>query len=220
MRHPFLLIAIILMSSLVVSADDQQKAEKEIRKINAMAWDSTGRSVVNKSLSEMLKVPRSQLVEERLESQLNYGSLFLAHELGPSGPNMKDTSASLKGGKSIIQISNQSNANWKQIAADAKKLNSKIEDNLYKYFLRSQADTLKDQAEYDASRDGVKADNDVSKQDIAEAQQVYIRWRERAAQMGKNSQQADLHDEQAIRKDRPDPVRTTPQPGMGGAGPK
>jgi hypothetical protein len=220
MRDAFLVMAIVLMCGLAVLADDQQKAEKEIRKINAMAWDSTARAVVNKSVSEMLKIPRSQLVEERRELELNYGSLFLAHELSPNGAGLKDIAASLKGGKSIIQISNEGNANWKQIAANAKKLNSKIEDNLYKQFLRSQSDKLKDQAEYDADRDGIKADNDVSKQDIAEAQQTYIRWRERASQVGKNSQQTGLHDEQAIRKDRPDPVRTMPQPGMGGAVPK
>ena len=185
-----------------------------------MAWDSTARNVVNKSLSEMLKVARSQLVEERRELNLNYGWLFIAHELALNGMNMKDIAASIKGGKSIIQVSNESNTNWKQIATDAKKLNSKIEDNLYKNFLRSQPDKAKDQAEYDPSQDGVKADNDVTKQDIAEAQQTYIRWRERASQLGRNSQQAGLHDEQAIRKDRPDPVRTMPTPGMGGAAPK
>jgi Skp family chaperone for outer membrane proteins len=216
MRHSSLVLALILMSSLTVFADDQQKADKEIRKITAMAWDSTGRAVVNKSLSEMLKVARPQLVEERRELNLNYGSLFIAHELALNGSNMKDIATSIKGGKSIIQVSTESNANWKQIAADAKKLNSKIEDNLYKQFLRSESE----KAEYDTTQDGVKADNDVSKQDIAEAQQTYIRWRERAAQLGKHSQQTGLQDEQAIRKDRPDPVRTMPTPGMGGAAPK
>jgi len=216
MRRPFLL-AIVLMSCLGVSADDRQKAEKEIRKINAMAWDSTGRTVVNQSLSDIFKVPRSQLAEERQQLQLSYGSLFLAHELGPS---MKDIGASFKTGKSIVQITNDSNANWKQIAADAKKLNSRIEDNLYKHFLRPQSDMLRDQTEYDAVHDGVKADNDVSKEDLAEAQQTFIRWRERAAQLGKSSQHTGLEGEQAIHKDRPDPVRTMPEAPMGGAGPK
>lgn len=216
MRHPSLVLALIVISSLVVFADDQQKADKEIRKITAMAWDSTSRPVVNRSLSEMFKVPRPQLVNERLELGLNYGSLFLAHELALSGSNMKDIAASLKGGKTIIQISTESNANWKQIAAEAKRLNSKIEDNLYKHFLRSESE----KADYDASLDGVKADNDVSKQDVADAQQTFNRWRERASEMGKNSQHTDLEGEQAVRKDRPDPVRTMPTPGMGGTGPK
>ena len=216
MRRAALILAITLMSSFAAIADDQQKADKEIRKINAMAWDSTARAVVNKSFSEMLKIDRSQLIQERRELDLNYGSLFIAHELVLNGSKMKDIAASLKSGKSIIQVSNESNANWKQIASEAKKLNSKIEDNLYKYFLASQSS----RAEYDAAQDGVKADNDVSEQDLAEAQQTYVRWRERASQVGKNSQQAGLHDEQAIRKDRPDPVRTMPTPGMGGAAPK
>jgi Skp family chaperone for outer membrane proteins len=111
-----------------------------------------------------------------------------------------------------VQICNESNTNWKQIAADTKKLNSKIEDNLYKSFLRSDSE----KADYDTSKDGVKADNDVSKQDLAEAQQTYLRWRERASQVGKNAQHTDLEGEQAIHKDRPDPVRTTPTPPMGG----
>jgi len=216
MRLASLILVTTLMSSLAVFADDHQKADKEIRKINAMAWDSTARAVVNKSLSETLKIDRSQLIQERRELGLNYGSLFIAHELALDGSSMKDIAASLKGGKSIIQVSNEHSANWKQFAADGKKLNSKIEDNLYKYFLGTQSD----KAEYDAAQDGVKADNDVSKEDLAEAQQTYVRWRERASQLGKNSQQTGLHDEQAIRKDRPDPVRTMPTPGMGGAAPK
>lgn len=216
MRHPSLVLAFVVVSSLVVLADDQQKVDKEIRRINAMAWDSTARSVVNRSVSEMLKVPRAQLVNERLELGLNYGWLFVAHELALSGSNMKDIAASLKGGKSIMQISTENNANWKQIAAEAKKLNSKIEDNLYKHFLRSESE----KGDYDTSMDGVKSDNDVRKQDLAEAQQTYTRWRDRASQVGKNSQHTDLEGEQAVRKDRPDPVRTTPTPPMGGAGPK
>src|SRR5215475_7287554 len=145
MRQALLILAITLTSSLAVFADDQQKADKEIRKINAMAWDSTARAVVNKSLSETLKMDRSQLIQERRELGLNYGCLFVAHELALNGSSMKDIAASLKGGKSIVQISNEYNANWKQIAADGKKLNSKIEDNLYKYFVASQSD----KAEYD-----------------------------------------------------------------------
>src|SRR5689334_9801648 len=140
MRHPSLVLAFVVISSLAVLADDQQKADKEIRKINAMAWDSSARPVVNKSLSEMLKVSRSQLADERRELDLNYGSLFLAHELALNGGKMNDITASLKSGKSIVQICNESNANWKQIAADTKKLNSKIEDNLYKSFLRSDSE--------------------------------------------------------------------------------
>src|SRR5690242_10512622 len=141
MRHSSLVLAFVVISSLAVLADDQQKADKEIRKINAMAWDSSARPVVNKSVSEMLKVSRSQLVEERRELDLNYGSLFLVHELALSGSKMNDIAASLKAGKSIVQICNESHANWKQIATEAKKLNSKIEDNLYKHFLRSESES-------------------------------------------------------------------------------
>ena len=53
--------AVLLVASPAFS-DDQQKAQKEINKITAMATDFDGRRVVNLSISEMFKVSRPILV--------------------------------------------------------------------------------------------------------------------------------------------------------------
>src|SRR5882672_3226743 len=120
--------------------DDQQKAEKQLHKITAMATDATGRRVVSITVADALEAKRPDLVMERRTMNLNYGDLFVAHGLVQRGAKMEDIAAQLKAGKNIGQIATEQQADWKQIAADAKKLNAKMEDNLYKHFLSGKAD--------------------------------------------------------------------------------
>src|SRR5690349_3427074 len=75
----------VLLLALPAFGDDKQKAQKEINKITAMATDFDGRRVVNLSISEMFTVPRAALVEQRAQTGLNYGGLFVAQELAKSG---------------------------------------------------------------------------------------------------------------------------------------
>jgi tetratricopeptide (TPR) repeat protein len=71
---------------------------------------------------------------------------------------------------------------WKKIADDAKKLNGRIEDNIYKHFLHAEADRGRDLTDkYDSTADWVKADADATQAEILEAQEIYVRWRDRAA---------------------------------------
>ena len=170
--------------STVASSDDRQKAEKQVRKITAMATDRIGRRMVSMSIADTLKIPRPDLVEERCKIGLDYGSFFIAHELVAIGVKMTDIVSALSSGKTIWQIGDEQHANWNQIAADAKKQNSKIEDYIYRHFLNKkndEADQERDRAEkYDIARDAVRTDFNVTPQEMVEAQARYIFWRDEA----------------------------------------
>ncbi len=184
MKSPthFLVFLITLIVALPAFGDDQQKAQKELNKVTAMAADFTGRRAVNLTIAAVMSVPRAKLVEERRNTGLNYGSLFLAEELAKKGTNMEDVAAKLKTGKSITEIANEQHSDWKQIAEDAKKLNGAVDRNLYKYFLRQKDSAAQDVKDaYDVNYDGVKADGDVSKNDISAAQDRFLLWKDQAA---------------------------------------
>ena len=160
--------------AITASADDQEKGTKEIKKITSISVDSNMRSVVNRTMADMLKVKRLDLAKERQEMNLNYGDLFLMHQLTAGGAKMEDIAAQLKTGKKIFDIANDNHANWKQINSEAKKLNKKIDDNIEKYFADSKKQAALDQAdEYDAKADKVAADSDISKDEYADAQKRY-----------------------------------------------
>lgn len=185
MKSPtrFLVFLIAMIVALPAFGDDQQKAQKELNQITAMARDFTGRTVVNLTMSQTLSVPRATLVQQRTDMGLNYGSLFLAGDLVKNGATMPDIAAQLKNGKKITEIANGRNVNWKQIANDAKKLNAAVDQNLYKYFLREKDMAALDATDkYDVHYDGVKADaDDANEKEIEMAQGRYLRWKEQAA---------------------------------------
>lgn len=171
-------------------ANDQQKTQKELNKITALARDFTGRTVVNLTMSQTFKVPRTTLVQERGETGLNYGSLFLASQLVTSGAAMPDIAAQLRAGKKITDIANDRHADWKAIAEAAKKFNSAVDGNLYKYFLDEKRSptpvAMKTSAsaadEYDVHHDGVKADaDDVSDKEIEDAKNRFLMLKDSAA---------------------------------------
>lgn len=172
----FFIVTILVMAvALPVVADDQQKAKKQINRIIAMATDSTGRRIVSMTISDALGVSRRELVRERRQTGLNYGSLFVAHQLISGGATMTAIAAQLKVGKNVWQIATEQRTNWKQISAAAKKLNNKIEDNLYRRFSKSQPYEDRDQADhYNPDFDVVKADYAVTQEEIEQAQNTYI----------------------------------------------
>jgi hypothetical protein len=200
-------VALTFFFAISAYGDDQQKAEKQLNKITAMATDATGRRVVSATVADALGAKRPDLVMERRTININYGDLYVAHVLVKGGAKMDDISAQLKAGKKIGQIANDQHADWKQIAADSKKLNSQVEDNLYKHFLDGKPLTQRDAAEsYDPMIDGVSADNDVSKSDITDAEHTYLTWRDRADQ--KKASSLDASSEKAAQGSRGDPVRS------------
>ena len=203
------LVLLVLSIAVPSVADDQQKAEKQLHKITAMATDGTGRRVVSFTVADTLAVKRPNLVMERRLMNLNYGDLFVAHALVKSGSTMEDIAAELKAKKNIVQIANEQHADWKQIAANAKKLNSKMEDNLYNHFVSDKMDAARDVVDkYDPMIDGVPADNDVSKDEIADAEHTYQMWKDRANQ--RQDAQLDSSTEKAARAMRGDPIGKAP----------
>jgi hypothetical protein len=209
-RLSLLSIALVALTFTVPAfSDDQQKAEKQLHKITALATDATGRRVVSITVADTLAAKRPDLVMERRAMNLNYGDLFTAHVLLKNGVKMEDIAAQLKAKKNIGQIANEQHADWKQIAADAKKLNSRVEDNLYKHFVNGKGDFDRDQADkYDPTFDGVVADNDVSKGDIADAERTYQVFRDRAEK--DPSRTLDTSTEKAARGMRGDPIGKPP----------
>jgi hypothetical protein len=187
--------------SLPAMADDQQKAEKQSHKITAMATDANARRIVSMTISDVLGVKRSELLRERRQTGLNYGSLFVAHQLiSGGGATMTGIAAELKTGKTIWQIGAEQDATWKKIMAEAKKLNNKIEDNLYKRFVKAEPFTERDEADrYNPDFDVVKADYAVTQEEIEQAQNTYVFWRNHAS--ARREQRLDTADEQAARLD-------------------
>jgi len=195
-----------LLIAVPAVANDQQKAQKELNKVTAMARDLTGRTVVNLSMSQTLNVPRMTLVQERTETGLNYGSLFLASELVKSGATMADIAAQLKAGKKLTDVANDRHADWKAIAEDAKKFNGTVDRNLYKYFIIEKRSAtpvaMKTSAapttveEYDVHHDGVKADaDDVTDKEIEDAQNRFLMMKDSAAKAKGDNKTLGLGDE-------------------------
>jgi hypothetical protein len=190
-----------VLCAVPAHGDDEQKAIKEVRKITAMASDTTARAIVSRTMADVLHVQRDQLVRERQAMNLNYGSLFVAHQLATKSEEMSPIASQLEANKSIIQIVNDRRFMWKQVWAGAHKLNDKIQDNIYKHFLHAQTDKERDIAEkYDAVRDWVKADSDATQPEVIEAQETYVLWRDRAAQIGGKGDNVGSSEELASRR--------------------
>src|ERR1700757_5538512 len=122
-RICFFLVLAAALSAVPAFSDDKQKAKKQIRKISAMATDVNARSIVSRSMSDMLKIERNQLQRERRAMNLNYGCLFIAHELTARGMKMLDVAMRLQAHETIFQIANEQHTDCKMIGDDAKKLN-------------------------------------------------------------------------------------------------
>jgi hypothetical protein len=176
-------LAIFLIACASVAfGSDQQKAEKRLRRITAMAADSAARGIVNQTMADVVQAKRIELMRQRHAMNLSYGSLFLAHQLTAAGATMLDIALQLQSGKDIAQIANERNANWKAIGDAAKQLNEKIEDNIYRHFLHLQAE-LEQAAmdKYDAHADMVRADLDVTAEEVASARADFDCWKNRGS---------------------------------------
>jgi len=197
-----LAVLVALCVALPAVADDQQKATKELNKVTAMASDPIGRTVVNLTLAETFSVKRPDLVLERRDTGLNYGSVFVEYELIAAGAKKEDIAAKVKAGKDIFQIAGEHQANWKQILDDAKKLNGKIDENLYTYLEDRKKATARDQADgYLLNLDGVTADNQVSQGELSQAEDRYVRVKDRAEEASRRANRLSTADQQAAYRD-------------------
>ena len=183
-RSAWFLFLLFFTASVAAAADDRQNAERQIRKITAMATDKTGRQMVSMSMADTFKLSRNDLVKERRRIGLDYGSFFVAHELAARGMKMTEIASGVKSGKTIWRIGIEGHADWKKISGDAKKQNSKIEDYIYRHFLNKknyEADIERDRADkYEVMQDAVRTDFDVTPKEMMEAQTRYIFWRDQA----------------------------------------
>jgi len=212
-------VLLVLAAALPAFSDDQDKANKEVAKVTAMAWDATGRSAVNRAVAEVTGAKRSDLVQQRQAMNVNYGSVFVVQELIKSGAKMDDIAAQLKAGKTVAQVGNDNHANWKEIAADTKKLNTKIDEALYKHFLKPGADRQGDlDDKYDANLDLLAKDKEVPKADLDAAADRYNQWKDRALAAGGPKKGMDKAAEQAAYYDHVRNGGPGGTPGVGGNG--
>jgi hypothetical protein len=173
-RSCFFFCTIALALAVTAFADDQEKATTEIKRITSISVDANMRTIVNRTMADMLKVSRLDLVKQRQEMNLNYGALFLVRELTATGAKMEDIAAQLKAGKKIFDIANDDHANWKEINSEARKLNKKIDENVESYFRDSRKLAAIDRSDqYNPQADKVSADTEMSKNEYADAQKRY-----------------------------------------------
>lgn len=179
-----LYLAILLLAPLAIPAfaSDQAKAEKQINLMTALSRDEIVRSIVSRTFADVFKVPRSQLLAERRSLGLNYGALFLAHELVLSGSSMQQISAQRHANKTLVEVANSSAADWKRIETNARKMNDRINKGIYKHFLHSEPDKQRDLADhYVVAVDLIRADAESTPDEIQKAQVDYMFWRNLAA---------------------------------------
>jgi hypothetical protein len=190
-----LAMAVVFALPAASPADDQTKAENELRKVTALALDPAARPLVSQAVAEFLKVSRADLVRERHAANVNYGCVFLIYRLATSGTAVEGISAQLQAGKTIWDVWNEQHADWQKITRDAKKLNERIEAAFYNFFRDRRPDAGRGSLDgYDAAKDSVAADQEgLTKQDVAAAQDTYARCFRRA--QDRSGKPADLPDE-------------------------
>jgi hypothetical protein len=183
-------ISFLLAMVSCAFGSDQEKALKQIRMMTAMSRDDTARSIVSRTFADSFKMARPDLITERKSLGLNYGGMFLLYELTQSGTHVQQIVGELRARKTMIEISNSSHADWKRIGADAKKMNNRINDAIYKHFLHAKQDDERDQADhYNPSSDVIGADREATLDEIVKAQHDFVFWRNLAAPI--NGGQAD-----------------------------
>jgi hypothetical protein len=200
-------LLLLLLAALPAVSDDQQKAQKLLNKVTAMAADASGRRAVSLAISGALSASRQELARTRHLLNLNYGDVFLVYSLAKSGSTLDEIGAQMKSGKTAWQIASERNANWKQLASDAKKLNGKIDDNLLRYFTHRKADLERDVTDgYNPLFDSVVADTRVSPDDVTEAQNRYAFLRDHAGVVT-DGKLDTISEHAAQNTSRPDPIR-------------
>lgn len=182
MRALPLLILLLAPSAITAFASDQEKAEKQIRMMTALSRDEVVRSIVSRTFADVFKVPRSQLLAERRSLGLNYGALFLLHELATTGSDMEKIENQVRNKELLFAIASSSATDWKRIQSDAKKMNDRINKGIYNYFLHAEGTKRRDVADhYVANLDLIRADAESTPDEIHRASDDYMFWRNLAA---------------------------------------
>jgi hypothetical protein len=197
---------LLLLMALPALSDDQQKAQNLLGKVTAIAMDPNGRRAVSLAISDTVAATRAELVQRRRAMNLSYGDLFLAYYLAKGGLNLDEIGSQIKSGKTVWQIAGEKGSDFKQLATNAKKLNGEVDKNLLRHFAKQKADAERNLADgYNPILDSVKADNNVSPEQITDAQNRYIFLRDHAGVAVAGN--LDTVNEKAAQSARPDPVR-------------
>ncbi len=148
-----LIVAFAVFSSVALFAagnsdKEGKKLDEQVKKISLIASDSNGRRVINRCMARQLGVGRNQLVEERRTTQLVYGQIFAAHEIASqTNSSFADVAKEMTAGKSARDIGVEKNADLKKIAKDARKVNSKVDEELSRVAAGEISEVALDQAE-------------------------------------------------------------------------
>jgi len=205
MRLPACLLLLTVSLLTAAFSDDQSKAEKQVRKITAMATDKTGRAIVSMSMADFLKIARPMLIDERRKIGLDYGSFFIEQELLEKGASLSDIEGSMKSGKTIWEIGGEQHVDWNRVAADARKLNAQIDDHIYRHFLNKknyEADERRNfEDKYDPVRDAVRTDFNVTPKEMVDAQARYVFWRDQAGLLANSGKRMTADEWNAARLD-------------------
>ncbi len=224
MKITCLLVMFSALATLPALGDDQTKARKQLDRITAMASDLTGRRVVGITMSDLVNLKRPDLVKQRKQYNLNYGSLFLLHQLKAAGMTEQELAEQLRNGKNIFDVANARHIDWKQVLSEAKKLNGKVDRHLFEYFFDSRADHQRDKDEgYSVLADSVQADDDLKEEAVDAATDAYVRARDMAMQRpGRHAEQGlNPTDELTFRRDHARQGAPTPSDvGVSTAAPK
>ena len=192
LRRITFLLVLIAATTLGFAASPQEKAQRELSHISALASDASTRAVVNEQVAKVLGQERAKVVDERKELHLSYGNLYLISELTKNNTSFDDIAAQIKAGKSVTDIANAQNADWKKIANDVKAFQKTLQNALVASMENGgKATTVSAPAKPDAYNaradwfdfDGKSYDND----DLAWALTTFSAARERAANLDKKN---------------------------------
>ncbi len=199
-------LLLLFLVALPALSDDQQKAQKLLNKVTAMATDPNGRRAVSLAVSDALSVGRPTLAQLRQLMNINYGDLFLAYQLAKSGVNLDAIGTQIKSGKTVWQIASEHDTDWKQLGTDARKLNARIDEHLLRHFAGQKGEAERNKADgYNPFLDSVKADNSVRSEEITDAQNRYEFLHDHAG--SPTGGRLDEVNERAFQAARPDPIR-------------
>jgi hypothetical protein len=156
-----MLTLMLLPAPLLCSeAKDADKLDAELEIIELTASIADGRRIVNRVMSNHLKISRQQLVAERQETGLDYGRLFAAHEFARLAPAAFDHVVSdVDAGQAWLEIGRDHGVRVKKVLASARKLNKALDKALDAAAAGDQDELAAASDEgYDPNEDFVAAD--------------------------------------------------------------
>ena len=153
----FVVSLLLSVATSAAAADEQAKAERQLRRITALANDSTARRIVNAEMARYFHVEPLSIVAERVGYGFTYGDAFLFHQLIACESDITLLARELRSGHSIAEIAAAQHVDWRRIDTAAGHFEKLLRDSLYRYFSVA-AQTTNASVPYNPVFDWVKAD--------------------------------------------------------------